>query len=93
VKGTSDRSNGGYPHVRQVARASAIKQSNMTQYKCPICDKLIEPAREQFTYAVVEKGSCRFENIPSNLSSSARVYQIHDVCTSDFENRVANGSY
>jgi hypothetical protein len=65
----------------------------MTQYKCPICERFIEPAREQFTYAVVEGHSCRFENKPDNLSSSARVYQLHDVCTSEFQNRVANGSF
>ena len=62
-----------------------------TVYRCPICEKLIEPAREQYTYAIVDGRSCRFDLKPEALRGSERAYQVHDVCADALKQRVENG--
>ena len=60
-------------------------------HKCPICEKFIEPARDQFTYGIAEGKSCRFDMAPKNLPESSRAYQIHEVCADAFRQRVESG--
>jgi hypothetical protein len=60
--------------------------------KCPICERFIEPSREQFTYGIVEGFRCRFATNPADYRSGARIYQVHEGCVEEFRRRVTQGA-
>jgi hypothetical protein len=61
---------------------------------CPVCDKPVDAARQQFMHALVEGQTCRLiHKIPDGTDPKTIVARLHDSHADEFKRMVANGKW